>query len=73
MALTRKLVEIQVNILDATGTTSTQVTALVTDDSEGTATGAVKIINAATVVNAANALRDAIVQVAANAGKPITF
>jgi hypothetical protein len=73
MAITRKLVEIQVNIIDAAGTTSTQVTAVVSDDSEGTTTGAVKLLAAPAVVNAANALRDAVVSVAANAGKPVTF
>jgi len=72
MAITRKLVEIQLNFAGS-NIPIIQVTALVSDDVEGTATGASRILAQPAVVSAANALRDAVVTVAANAGLPVTF
>lgn len=72
MAITRKLNEISLTF-DATGNPAVVVTGIVTDTDEGTAAGARRDMAQAAVVAAAVQLRDAVLTVAANAGKPLTF
>lgn len=72
MAITRKLVQISLAYQGSDVATIT-VTAIVSDDAENTATGVARVLTAPAVVTAANALRDAVVTAAANAGKPVTF
>lgn len=70
--ITRNLFQIVVTFKqDATPVVS--AVAMVTDDSEGTQTGAAKVLNAPSVVSAATTLRDAVMTLAANAGKPVTI
>jgi len=72
MAITRKLVQIEL-LFRGTDVPIVNVTAVVSDDEENTATGVARILQGAAIVNAANALRDAVVNAAQNAGKPVTF
>ena len=72
MAITRRLNEITVTF-DGVGNPSVVATGVITDTDEATATGAARQMQAATVINAAVALRDAVLAVAQAAGKPLTF
>ena len=72
MAISRRLHKIEVQFT-GNGTPVVRVLAIVTDDEENTSTGASRLIGAPTVINAAAALRDALIEVAAAAGKPIGF
>lgn len=58
---------------DKDGVPSVTVTGIAEDLDEGTSTGVARVMVAPVVVNAAVALRDAIIAVAAAAGKPLTF
>ena len=68
--ITRTLIQIMVGFADD-GTPSVLASAVVQDDSEGTASSTVKPMNNSAVKTAATALRDAVIAVAANAGKPV--
>lgn len=72
MAITRKLREILISF-DAAGNPAVTVTGLISDDVEGTSTGKAQSMAQAPVIAEAVALRDAVMTVAANAGKPLTF
>lgn len=58
---------------DKDGAPSVTVTGIAEDLDEGTSTGVARVMVAPAVVNAAVALRDVILTVAAAAGKPLTF
>lgn len=72
MAITRKLVQIDL-AFQGSDVPIVTVTAVVSDDGENTSTGVARVLQGAGVINAANALRDAVVAAAQNAGKPVTF
>ena len=72
MAITRQLVEVRVNFA-SDGTPLVRASGIISDDVEGTVTGKDQIMAQAAVVNAAIVLRDAVMTVAANAGKPLTL
>ena len=72
MAITRKLNEINLRF-DGAGNPSVTATGIVSDDAENTSTGVARSMNAPAVIAAAEQLRDAVLQVAQNAGKPLTF
>lgn len=71
MAITRRLDSVSISF-KADGTPMIAVQAVITDDAEGTQSGAEKRLNQAAIVDLATQLRDAILQAAANAGKPLT-
>jgi hypothetical protein len=75
MAITRKLLSITVDMdaMAADGTFLVTARALTTDDVEGTTAPAERRFAAPVVRQAAQSLIDAIMTLAANAGKPITF
>lgn len=72
MAITRRLNDI-VLTFDSLGNPTVLVTGVITDDVENTSTGAVRNMVAPAVLAAAATLRDAVMTVAANAGKPLSF
>lgn len=72
MAITRKLYEIRL-AFNAAGDPTVDVSALVSDDVEGTSTGMHRQLGTNPVLTAAASLRDAVLAAAQNAGKPLTF
>lgn len=72
MAITRKLVEVKLNF-DEAGAVTITAFAIVSDDAEGTSTGAQKIFKGPQITAAAEALRDQVIQQFGNQGKPVTF
>ena len=74
MAITRKLHTISVSFTeDGSGNVNVVATGIITDTSEGTSGPAARAFAQPAVVAAAQGLRDAVLTVAANAGKPLTF
>lgn len=72
MPVTRKLTEISVQF-SGSNTPTVIVSASVADDSEGTATGIQREMAQQAIMNAAVSLRDAVMQIATNQSKPLTF
>lgn len=72
MAISRKVNQISITF-DGLGNPAVVLTGIITDDDEGTSTGAARQMKSPAVVAAAEALRDACLAVAASAGKPLTF
>lgn len=72
MPITRKLSEISVGFLPD-GSPVVRVSGVITDTDENTVTGRSQTMQAATVVAEAVLLRDAVLAVAAAAGKPLTL
>lgn len=73
MAITRTLSDIRLRITPASGDVTVVVSGVISDSVEDTSTDRQRIMLAPAVVNAAVALRDAVLTVAAAAGKPMTF
>lgn len=71
MAITRRLDSIGISF-KADGTPMVVAQAVISDDSEGTQSGAEKRLNQAAIITIAAQLRDAILQAASAAGKPLT-
>lgn len=72
MTVTRRINDISITF-DGMGAPTVIVTGLVIDDVEDTSAGVNRRMIAPAVLTAAAALRDAVLTVAANAGKPLTF
>jgi hypothetical protein len=72
MAITRRLDNIIVTF-DSQGNPTVVGTGVISDDSEGTQVGKAQAFGQNAVVTAATQLRDAVLTVAQNAGKPLTF
>lgn len=73
MAITRQFTEITIRLAKSTGEPTVTASAFVTDSDEGSASGAQKIMSGPAVLSLAAQLRDQIMQVASNAGKPLSF
>lgn len=72
MAITRRVTQITMTF-EGTEDPRVSHTAMISDDVEGTSSPDTKRWNAPAVVNAAIALRDAIVAQSAGQGRPLTF
>lgn len=73
MAITRKFQRIVIELTPGTGAPTVTGFAVVTDDVEGSESGVNRDFLGPNVVADATALRDRIVNLAAAAGKPLTF
>ena len=75
MAITRKLLGISVALdtMKSDGSVTVSARALVQDSDEGTTQITTKVFNSPAIKQQAEQLRDAIVALAEQAGKPVTF
>lgn len=70
--ITREMVSINISF-DSAGTPLVTVNAVVSDTDEQTSSGMTKVLKQAAITTQATQLRDAVLTLAQNAGKPLTF